>query len=90
MCPAPDTSKFSHLIEEEMQVVVPETELPFGETATTEGIRFYPVNFSLSNHVDIVFTLVWSIFAGATATAEGDNSSNIAEMIEELTQSKGT
>ena len=32
----------------------------------------------------------WLTFAEATATAKGDTSSNIAEMIEELTQPEGT
>ena len=42
------------------------------------------------NHVNIVLIPVWLTFAGAIATAEGDTSSNIAKMIEELTQSEGT
>ena len=34
--PAPsDASKFSHMIEKEMPVSVPEMELPLGETTTT-------------------------------------------------------
>jgi len=40
--PSPDTSKYSHLAEEEMQVAALKTELPFGETFTSEGILFYP------------------------------------------------
>ena len=39
--PSPDTSKYSHLAEEKMQVAALETELPFGETSIVEGILFY-------------------------------------------------
>ena len=35
-------------------------------------------------------TLVWSTFAEATSTTEGDTSSNITEIIEKLTQPEGT
>jgi len=35
-------------------------------------------------------TFVWSTFAGAITTAKGNTSSNIAAMIEELTQPEGT
>ena len=37
-CPVPDTSKFSYLTEEEVQVAVSEKELPIEGTATTDGI----------------------------------------------------
>ena len=35
---SPNTSKYSHLAEKEMQVAAPEIELPFGEISTIEGI----------------------------------------------------
>ena len=35
MHPTLDTSKYSHLVEEKMQVAAPETEPPFGKTSTT-------------------------------------------------------
>ena len=38
---SPNTSKYSYLAEEEMQVATPKIELPFGETSTIEGILFY-------------------------------------------------
>ena len=84
---APDSSKFSHLTEKEMPITASETELPLGETATAEGINSIPLVFF--NHVNIVLTPIWLTFAQATATAEGDTSSNIAKMIEELTQPDG-
>ena len=34
-------------------------------------------------------TLVWPTFAGATASAESDSSSNITEMFEKLIQPEG-
>ena len=41
----PDTSKFSHIYEEEMQVDVPAMVSPSGEVATTEGIFSIPLNY---------------------------------------------
>ena len=38
-----DASKFSHMMEEEMQVATPETELPLEKTTTTEGILSIPL-----------------------------------------------
>ena len=38
---ASDTSKYSRLAKEEMQVAILKIELPFGETSTTEGILSY-------------------------------------------------
>ena len=40
----PNTSKFSHISEEEMQVYVPALVRPSGEVATTEGISFILLN----------------------------------------------
>jgi len=40
----PDTSKFSHISEEEMQVYVPAMVLPTGEIATAEGISSILLN----------------------------------------------
>jgi len=43
--PAPsDTSKYSHISEEEMQVDVPATAPPSGKIATTEGISSTSLN----------------------------------------------
>ena len=53
--PAPSTSKYSHLIEEEMLVVVPETDLLFKETTTTEGIHFYPSHHFSFPIIQILF-----------------------------------
>ena len=38
MHPTPDTNKFSHLTEEEMQMAVSKKKLPLEGTTTTEGI----------------------------------------------------
>jgi len=38
---APDTSKYSRLAKEDMQVAVLKTEPLLGETSTTEGILSY-------------------------------------------------
>ena len=55
--PAPsDTSKFSHILEEEMRVDVPETSLPLEGSATVEGISSIPLVFFL--HMNIILTLV--------------------------------
>ena len=55
---APDTSKYSHLAEEEMQVVAaPETELPFGETSGTERI------LSFLNHHHFLADVVLNLFS---------------------------
>ena len=40
-----DTSKFSHISEEEMQVDVPVMVPPSGEIAITEGISSIPLNY---------------------------------------------
>ena len=52
--PALDTSKFSHLTEEEMQAAVPETELPFGETVAIEGILSFSFMAFLVKHIDVI------------------------------------
>ena len=57
MNPSPDTSKYSHLAEEEMQVAALKTELPFGETFTSEGILFYPSICLFFCFLDTVLTL---------------------------------
>ena len=45
----PDTSKFSHISEEELQVYVPAIVPPTGEIATAEGISSILLNcFSIS------------------------------------------
>jgi len=41
----PDTSKFSYISEEGMQVYVPATVPPSGEVTTTEGIFSIPLNY---------------------------------------------
>ena len=41
----PDTSKFSHISEEEMQVYIPVMVPPSGEIATTEGISSILLNY---------------------------------------------
>ena len=38
----PDTSKFTHIFEEEMQVDVPAMVPPSGDVTTTEGISSIP------------------------------------------------
>ena len=38
----PDTSKFTHIFEEEMQVDIPAMVPPSGEVTTTEGISSIP------------------------------------------------
>jgi len=83
--PALDTNKYSHLAEEKMLVVILETELQFAEITTTEDILFYPSHPFPFPIIYIILTFVWSTFAGATATAEGNTSSNIVAMIEKLT-----
>ena len=40
--PLPDTSKYSHISEEEMQVDVLKTSLPLERIATVEGISSIP------------------------------------------------
>ena len=71
-------------------MAVPETKLPFGETTSTKDILFYPSHhFFLFQSCKYFLTLVWPTFAGATASAESDSSSNITEMFEKLIQPKG-
>ena len=41
---SPDTSKYSHIFEKEMQVDVLATAPPSGEVATTEGISSIPLD----------------------------------------------
>ena len=41
----PDTSKFSHIFEKEMQVDIPAMVPPLGEVTTTEGISSFPLNY---------------------------------------------
>jgi len=41
----PDTSKFSHISEEEIQGYVPAMVLPIAEIAATEGISFVLLNW---------------------------------------------
>ena len=81
MHPAPDTSKFSHLTEEEMQMAVLEEELPLEGTATTEGILSILLITIFVNHINVVLTLAWMTFAEAAATIEGETSSHIDEMM---------
>ena len=57
-----------------------------GEMATTEGILYIPLVPFLFDHANFVLIPVWMSFAEAAATTEGATSSNIAEMIEKLTQ----
>ena len=45
-----DTSKLSHISEEEMQVDIPTMVPPSGEVTTTEGISSIPLFFSLYEH----------------------------------------
>jgi len=54
-----DASKFSHMIEEEMQVDTPKMELPSRETATTEGILSFPSMAFLIKHIDVILTPAW-------------------------------
>ena len=51
---APDTSKFSHLTEEEIQMAIPEAELSFGETAATESSLCFPSMAFLVKHIDVI------------------------------------
>ena len=41
----PETSKFSHISKEEMQVYIPAMVPPSGEVTTTEGISSIPLNY---------------------------------------------
>ena len=41
----PDTNKFSHISEEEMQTYVHAMVSPSGEVTTVEGIYFIPLNY---------------------------------------------
>jgi len=50
----PDTSRFLHISEEEMQVDVPAMVLPPGEVTTTEGLLLSPCSFL---HMNIVLTV---------------------------------
>ena len=77
--PAPhlDTSKFSHMKEEETQVAASGMELPFGDTTTTEGILSTPVITFLFYHTNLVSILACMTFAEAVVTTEGETSSNI-------------
>ena len=60
-----DASKFSHIMEREMPVASPETELPLGETATTEGILFYPNHrFSFPSYRSCFSTCLYDIRRG--------------------------
>ena len=56
VCPAPDTSKFSHLTKEDMQVAILGTEQPFREIATADGILYFPFLAFLVKYIDIVLT----------------------------------
>ena len=54
-----------------MPVAAPETELPFGETAITEGILFYPNHhFSFPSYKSCFNTCM--TFADVVATNEGE------------------
>ena len=52
--PAPDTSKHSHLAEEEMQISIPRIEPQFGETSTVKGILSF-----LNHHHSSIINIVW-------------------------------
>jgi len=54
--PAPGTSKFSHLTEEEMQMAVSKKKLPLDGTTTTEGILSASLFIFLVNPIEIVLT----------------------------------
>jgi len=49
-----DAWKFSHMIEEEMQVAAPEMELSSRETATTEGILSFQFMTFLAAYIDVI------------------------------------
>ena len=51
---APDTSKHSHLAEEEMQISTPRIELQFGETPIVEGIFSF-----LNHHHSSIISIGW-------------------------------
>ena len=84
--PHPDTSKFSHMTEEETQVAASRMELPLGYTTTTDGIVSTPIIAFLFHHKNLVLILACMTFTEAAVTTEGETSSNITEKIEELTQ----
>ena len=72
MHPAPDTSKFSHLTEEEMKVVISEKQSPLEGTAITEGILSALLVIFLVNHVGIVLTSAWTMFTKPATITEGN------------------
>jgi len=72
--PSLDTSKFSHMTEEEIQVDIPETELPLGETATIESTLSISFIAFLVKHIVVVLTPAWMTLPEAAAITEGDTS----------------
>ena len=85
--PAPhDISEFSHETKEEMQPQRKTCRL--GRLLPLKVSFLFPHGYSY-RIVDIL-TSAWIIFYRGTATAEGETFSNIAELIEELTQLEGT
>jgi len=87
--PHPDTSKLSHMTEEEMQVAASGMKLPLEDTTTTKSILSTPIIAFIFYHTNVVLTHAYMTFADATVTTEDETSLNIAEMIEDLTQSEG-
>ena len=85
----PDTSKFSHISEEEMQVYVPVMVPPSGEITTTEGISFIllnclPIKLGRCFNVSFEFLLQERL-----SVSEVTTSCHIEEMIQELAQQEG-
>ena len=62
-------------------MATPETELPLGETAITEGILSIPCITFLIKHIDIVLTLAWMTLTEVVTITEGETSSNITEIL---------
>ena len=78
------------MVEEEMQAAFPEAELPTMEIATAEGFFSFLLVSSYRKYRKHLDPLLEWPFAGATTAIEGETTSNIADMIEELTQPEGT
>jgi len=81
----PDTSKFSHISEEEMQAYVPAMVLPSGEIATADVISSILFNcFSIKLERCLTLHL-----KGVANGSEATTSSHIEKMIQELAQQEG-
>jgi len=82
----PDTGKFSHISEEEMQGDVLAMVSPTWEIATAEGIPFILHN-CFSIRLGTSFNISFLIYStGLAASSKATTSFHIEEMIQELAQ----